>query len=180
MNRRRLLLPVGVLAAGAGVVLTMRPGLVPGTVLTTLFVLGVWTVALGWASYAVLVRLSGPTADSGRLPAASERPAYRVPGDDLADRATVVGASDQDAAERDRIRARVRAVAVAVLERRDGLSIVDANDRVDDGRWTDDGEAAELFTGGASLYGHVERGFSRRVERAADAVVERFERRDDG
>jgi len=101
VNRRHLLLPVGVLAAGAGVVLTLQPGLVPGPRVTTGFVLGVWVVGLLGAGVAVVARLTGDGGVTGRLPTAGERPAYRVPGDGLAGRTAAVGASESDAAERD-------------------------------------------------------------------------------
>lgn len=180
MNRRQLLLPVGLLAVGVGIVLTFRPGLVPGGFVTTLFVLCVWTLALGGTAVAVVSRLSDDVEERDRLPTASERPAYRVPGDALGDRTAAVGASERHAAERDRIRARVRAAAVAVLARREGHSPAEAGRRVDDGRWTDDADSSALFTGGDSQHDHVETAFARRVERAADEIVQRYERGDDG
>jgi len=173
VNRRQLLLPVGVLAAGAGVALTLRPGLVPSPWLTSGFVLGVWVVGLLGAGLAVLGRLTGDDGETGRLPTAGERPAYRVPGDGLADRTAAVGASDRDAAERDRIRDRLRDVTVAVLARREGIGEADAADRVDAGDWTDD--AAALFAGTDSRHDHVETGFARRVDAVADAVADLFE-----
>lgn len=188
MNRRHLLLPVGVLAAGAGVVLTLQPGLVPGPWVTTGFVLGVWVVGLLGAGVAVVARLTGDGGVTGRLPTAGERPAYRVPGDGLAGRTAAVGASESDAAERDRIRDRLHDAAVAVLVRREGISETDAAERVDAGDWTADSDvdadadadsdadadAAALFSGAGTRYDHVETGFAARVERVADAIVERF------
>jgi uncharacterized repeat protein (TIGR01451 family) len=175
MNRRQLLLPVGVLATGAGVVLTLRPGLVPSPWLTSGFVLGVWVVGLLGAGVAVLGRLTGDEGETGRLPTAGERPAYRVPGDGLADRTAAVGASDRHAAERDRIRDRLRDAAVAVLARREGIGETDAADSVDAGDWTDDADAAALFAGTGSRHDHVETGFARRVDAVADAVADLFE-----
>lgn len=172
MNRRRLLLPVGVVAAGAGVALTLRPGLVPAPWVTTGFVLGVWVVGLVGAGLAVVARLTGDGGDTGRLPTAGERPAYRVPGDGLAARTASVGASERDAAERDRIRERLRDVAVAVLGRRTGIAEAEAAGRVDAGDWTDDTDAAALFSGADSRHDHVETGFARRVEHVADAIAD--------
>ena len=175
MNRRHLLLPVGVLAAAAGVALTLRPGLVPSPWLTSGFVLGVWVVGLVGAGVAVLARLTGEADDTGRLPTAGERPAYRVPGDGLADRTAAVGASGRDATERDRIRDRLHDAAVAVLARREGIDEADAGDRVDAGDWTDDDDAAALFSGTGSRHDHVETGFARRVDAAAAAVADLFD-----
>jgi len=177
VNRRHLLLPVGILAAGAGVVLTLQPGLVPGPWVTTGFVLGVWVVGLVGAGVVVVARLTDDEGVTGRLPTTGERPAYLVPGDGLAGRTAAVGASESDAAERDRIRDRLRDAAVAVLVRREGIAETDAADRVDAGDWTDDADAdadtAALFSGTGSRHDHVETGFARRVERVADAIVER-------
>jgi len=175
VNRRQLLLPVGIVAAGAGVVLTLRPGLVPSPWLTSGFVLGVWVVGLGGAALAVLARLTGDEGESRRLPTAGERPAYRVPGDGLADRTAAVGASDRDATERDRIRDRLHDAAVAILVRREGIDEADAADRVDAGDWTADADAAALFAGTGSRHDHVETGFARRVDAVADAVAALFE-----
>ena len=93
MNARRLLVPLGVLAAAVGAAFTLRPGLVPDLPLTTLFVLGVWAVGLAGAGLAVLGRLTDRGPETGRLPTAGERPAYPVPGDDLAARTAAVGAT---------------------------------------------------------------------------------------
>lgn len=177
MNSRRFLVPVGVLAAAVGGAFTLRPGLVPDLPLATLFVLGVWAVGLAGAGLAVLGRLADRGPGTGRLPTAGERPDYPVPGDDLAGRVASVGASERDAAERDRVRERVRDAAVAVIGRCEGPTDVDAQARIDAGDWTDDAEAAALFTGGDGRHDHVETGFATRVERAAAAVADRFEAR---
>jgi len=175
VNLRRLLVPVGVLAAAVGGAFTLRPGLVPDLPLTTLFVLGVWAVGLAGAGLAVLGRLTDRGSGTGRLPTAGERPDYPVPGDTLAGRVVAVGASERDAAERDRLRDRIRDAAVAVLARSAGLTDADALARVGAGDWTDDAEAAALFSGGDGRHDHVETGFASRVERAATAVADRFE-----
>jgi uncharacterized repeat protein (TIGR01451 family) len=173
VNTWRLLVPVGVLAAAAGTVFVLRPGLAPPVPLATLFVLGVWAVGLVGTGLAVLGRLTDPGPEAGRLPTAGDRPPYPVPGDDLADRTASVGASERDAAERDRIRERVRDAAAAVLVRCDGLSDAEARARVDAGDWTDDDEAASLFADEGRRDG-VETGFAPRVERATAAVADRF------
>ena len=172
MNRRRsVLLAVGLAAVTAGVVLTLRPGLVSFD-WATLVTLGVWAAALVGVAFAAVERFDGDDAPTGGLPRSGERPDYGVPGDDLAATVADVGASERDAADRDRVRERLRASAAGALERFDGDTPDDAARRLADGSWTDDPEAAALFTDdAASLHEGVDPDFDRRAERAAAAVA---------
>ncbi|WP_135362879.1 DUF7269 family protein [Halosimplex halophilum] len=179
MSRRRVLLAVGVAAVAAGVVLTLRPGLVTFD-WATLVTLGVWFGALAGVGLAAVERFERADAPAGGLPRVGERPDYGVPGDDLAAAVSAVGASERDAAERDRIRERLRGAAVDALERFAGVAPEVAERRVADGSWTDDPEAAALFAGDdGSIHEGVEGDFDRRAERAA-AVVARLRDRRDG
>ncbi|WP_436929675.1 DUF7269 family protein [Halosimplex halobium] len=179
-RRRRVLLAVGVAAVAAGLVLTVRPGLVTFD-WATLVTLGVWFAALAGVGLAAVERFERDDAPAGGLPRVGERPDYGVPGDDLATAVSAVGASERDAAERDRIRERLRGAAVDALERFAGLDPDTAERRVADGSWTDDPEAAALFAGDDSIHEGVEADFDRRAERAAAAVArlrDRGDRRD--
>lgn len=179
MSRRRALLAVGVAAVAAGVVLTLRPGLVTFD-WATLATLGVWFGALVGVALAAVERFEGDGAPAGGLPRVGERPDYGVPGDDLATAVSAVGAGERDAAERDRLRERLRGAAVDALERFAGVAPDEAERRVADGSWTDDPEAAALFVGdGDSIHERVEADFDYRAERAAAAVA-RLRDRGDG
>ncbi|WP_436906622.1 DUF7269 family protein [Halosimplex marinum] len=178
-RRRRALLAVGVAAVAAGVVLTLRPGLVAFD-WATLVTLGVWFGALVGVALAAVERFEGDGAPAGGLPRVGERPDYGVPGDDLATAVSAVGAGERDAAERDRLRERLRGAAVDALERFAGVTPDEAERRVADGSWTDDPEAAALFAGDDdSVHEGVEADFDYRAERAAAAVA-RFRDRGDG
>lgn len=172
MRGRRLTLVAGVFAVATGLVLTLAPGLVAVDLATALSVV-VWLVALGGAAIAVYGRFDAPDAVETALPRAGDRPAYGVPGDDLAARVASLGAGERDAAARDRVRERVRETAVAALERFEGASPeATAAHRLADGTWTDDKRAASLFAeGGSSGREGVERGFADRFDRAADALA---------
>ncbi|WP_436923880.1 DUF7269 family protein [Halosimplex amylolyticum] len=171
MNRRTLLLALGAVAVVAGVALTLRPGLVSfdfATVLT----LGIWAVALVGVGLAAFERFDGEDDATGALPRAGERPDYDVPGDDLAAAVGTVGASERDAAERDRIRRRLRTAAIDALDRFEGEPPAEAETRLAEGTWTGDPDAAALFADGDdSVHAGVEPAFDRHAERAAAAIA---------
>lgn len=169
-TRTRLLLVAGVAVAAVGGALTLRPSLVSGGWLPSVLAVAVWGVALAAAAAVALGRLASDADDDGGLPAASERVACPVPGDDVGQRVAAVGASERDAAERDAIRERVRRVAVATLVSRQDCSPAVARQRVADGTWTDDPEARRLFDPDTRHEG-VERAFDGRFASAVDAVV---------
>lgn len=172
--RRRAAAVVGVTAVIVGLALTLRPDLL-GFDLATAFAVVVWILALAGAAVAVHGRLTASGGTETPLPRASDRPAYDVPGDDVAARVADLGAGERDAAARDRVRDRLRGTVVDALVRFDGVSRSTARERVEAGTWTDDPEAADLFddeTGRPGGREDVETGFDRRVERAADAVVD--------
>ncbi|WP_123537370.1 DUF7269 family protein [Halosimplex salinum] len=171
MNARRALLGVGFGAVAVGVALTLRPGLVRFD-FATLLTLGIWAVALVGGALAAFERLGSERTTGGGLPRAGERPDYDVPGDDLAAAVGAVGVGERDAAERDRIRERLRDAAVDALDRYEGVPPAEAEQRLVDGSWTGDSEAAALFTDvDDSPHEGVESGFDRRAERAAAAVA---------
>jgi len=174
VNARRALLTVGVVAVAGGLTLTLAPGLVSFDLATALTVV-VWLGALGGAALAVYGRFDAPDAVESALPRAGERPAYGVPGDDLAATVDSLGAGERDAAARDRVRKRVRETAIAALERFEvGVpAAATAADRLADGSWTGDERAASLFAADDRPPGRegVETGFTERFERAADALA---------
>lgn len=184
MNRRSLLLALGFVAVLAGVTLTLRPGLVTFD-FATLLTLGIWTVALVGVGLAAFERFESGDDAAGALPRAGERPDYDVPGDGLAETVGAVGASERDAAERDRIRERLRVVAVDALDRFEEDSPAEADARLADGTWTGDPDAAALFAddGDDPVHAGVEPAFERRAERAAAAIArlgDECEREHDG
>ncbi|MFB6140617.1 MAG: hypothetical protein ABEJ26_09310 [Halosimplex sp.] len=179
MIRRRVCFGVGAVAVLAGIALTLRPGIV-GSNLATALTLAVWAVALAGVGAAVYARLGSDGTPDGALPTAGERPRYDAPGDDIAAAVDSVGVGERDAAERDRIRERLRAGAVHALERYEGVARAEAAERVADGDWTDDPAAAALFAGrDDSVHEGVEPDFAERAERAA-AAVDRLRERVDG
>jgi len=169
---RRLLLGVGLVAVLGGVALTLRPGLVQFE-FATLLTLGVWAVALLGVGIAAFERFERDGEPTGVLPRAGARPDYDVPGDDLAAAVETVGASERDAPERERIRDRLRTAAVDALDRFGDCSTTEAEDRLDDGTWTDDPTAAAFF--GSETSDSVREGvdpdFDRDAERTAAAIA---------
>ncbi|QPV62328.1 hypothetical protein I7X12_16530 [Halosimplex litoreum] len=179
-RRRRALLAVGLAAVVAGVVLTFRPGLVAFD-WATLATLGIWVVALAGVAAAAFERFESDDAPLGGLPRVGERPDYGVPGDDLAAAVADAGAGQRDAADRDRVRERLRLAVVDALERFAGDTPEEAERRVAEGSWTDDPDAAALFADGDdSRHEGVEPDFDRRAERAAAAVARLRDRTDRG
>lgn len=177
-RRRRALLAVGLAAVVAGVVLTVRPGLVTFD-WATLATLGVWVAALVGVAFAALERFESDDAPPGALPRVGERPDYGVPGDDLAAAVADAGAGQRDAADRDRVRDRLRVAAVDALERFAGDSPEVAERRVAEGSWTGDPDAAALLAeSDDSRHEGVEPEFDRRAERAAAAVARLRDRTD--
>ncbi|WP_459195112.1 DUF7269 family protein [Halosimplex sp. J119] len=171
MNRRRGLLALGFVAVVGGIALTFRPDLVRFDFAMVLS-LAIWAVALVGVGLAAFERLDSDDEPIGALPRAGERPAYDVPGDDLADAVGAVGASERDAAERDRIRERLRAATVDALTRYEGVSRAAAEAKLDEGTWTEDPDATALFAeDDDSVHSGVEAEFDRRAERAAAAVA---------
>jgi hypothetical protein len=169
---RRLLLGVGLVAVLCGVALTLRPGLVQFE-LATLLTLGVWAVALLGVGLAAFERFERDDEQTGALPKAGARPDYAVPGDDLAAAVETVGASERDALERERIHDRLRTAAVDALDRFGDCPPTEAEDRLDDGTWTDDPEAAAFFGSETNDAAHegIDPDFDRDAERATAAIA---------
>jgi hypothetical protein len=70
-----------------------------------------------------------------------------TPGDDFDDLMHDAGAARHGKHEREVVRERLRAAAIAVIVRTDGVSRDEAVSRLDEGTWTDDPYAAAFFTG---------------------------------
>ncbi|MBX0296003.1 DUF7269 family protein [Haloarcula nitratireducens] len=174
MNLRPFPLAVGAgaTALAVGLVAAGEPALPSGTV-SDLPLIAVSVIAGAVAVLAFLVRsLDGERGP--RLPDTDSQHAA-VPGDDL-DTAMAAGRG------RETVRDRVRAVGVSVLER-EGRSRDDARATLEDGSWTDDGDARALLDGTpisalARLSGWLtgSRPFRRRVAHATAELLRRDER----
>lgn len=157
---RRLSVGVGLLSIAVGGLLLALPalgsGLVPRTV-ATLLTVGVGATAVVLAGRRLLESDEPPI----RLPSPESRPRYRTPGSSFAGllrdvstvgRRAVDDADDWDGdderAPRERVYAALHDLAVAVLARTEGRDAGTAADRLADGRWTDDEDAAAFFTEG--------------------------------
>ncbi|WP_323674804.1 hypothetical protein [Halorubellus sp. PRR65] len=70
-----------------------------------------------------------------------------TPGDDFDDLMDQAAAVRYSGDQRDAVRERLHAAAVAVVVRTEGLSREQAVERVENGSWTDDPYAAAFFTG---------------------------------
>jgi len=137
---RRVLLAVGFAATAAGAVLVFTPLSVGGSGLAVIVLVGSALLAGGVGGLAALDRSSTTVAD-GDLPDPSDRE-RPVPGDEIDRRLATLSTRDADAQAA--LRARIEAVAVAVLAERLDCSRAEAHDRLTAGDWTDD-EAARAF-----------------------------------
>ena len=104
-----------------------------------------------------------------------------TPGDEFDDLMEQAAAVRYSGAQRDTVRERLRAAAVAVIVRTEGLSREQAIDRIDDGTWTDDPYAAAFFTGEiqgtsflqrVSLFDRSRSQFERWATHAAKEIVD--------
>lgn len=149
----------GLVLCLAGGALVVVPGLgspaFPALLATLLVVVVVAAGLLVALSY-----VANPATGAVDLPVPERRPHYRRPGATLRDRLSAVGltgrrraASDTGASggngatesPRERLRADLRELAVAVLTRTTGCSPEAAAARLSTGDWTDDDEAAACF-----------------------------------
>lgn len=149
-DRRRVTVGVGLLAALGGLVLLVAPAVgeraVPALGAVAVIIL-IGVVGLGLAVRQVFA------IDTARfvLPTPETRPGYRQPGSEVTDllaSVSLVGRRKLDAAEdtpRERLRARLHALAVDVLGDTDGWPPATAAERLADGTWTDDGQAGAFF-----------------------------------
>ncbi|WP_424000652.1 DUF58 domain-containing protein [Haloarcula salina] len=157
---RRLWIGVGLLSiAGGGLLLALPAvgsGLVPPAVATLL------TVAVGAGAVVIAGRrLFESDEPPVRLPSPEFRPRYRTPGSSFAallDDVSTVGRravdesddwdGDGERVPRERAYAALHDLAIAVLARTEGLDAGTAAERLSEGRWTDDAEAAAFFAEG--------------------------------
>ncbi len=143
MNRRLLALVAGLLALAVGVAVAVSPGLL-GLDFDRALVTALGVVVLVLAARQVTLR-SGVDLDEAVTP----DPEYRVPtpppGEDLRDALGgffAAGRLPYNQAVRG-----LRAAAVEVLVQYEGLSEAEAERRVEEGTWTDDGYAAAYLGG---------------------------------
>ncbi|NHN42228.1 hypothetical protein G9C85_11410 [Halorubellus sp. JP-L1] len=110
-----------------------------------------------------------------------------TPGDDFDDLMEAAGRARHSSRERELVRDRLHAAAVAVLVRTEGVSREEAIERIDAGTWTDDPYAAAFFTGSVegtsfvqrvSLFDGSRSQFERWSTAAARAIVEQSEEAD--
>jgi uncharacterized repeat protein (TIGR01451 family) len=158
VNRRLLALAAGLLALGLGVAVAVSPGLL-GLDFDRALVTALGVVVLVLAARQV-ARRRGVDCDEAVTP----DPEYRVPtpppGEDLRDALGgffAAGRLPYNQAVRG-----LRAAAVEVLVQYEGLSEAEAERRVEEGTWTDDGYAA-AYLGGEDAPDPPSPGLLRRV-----------------
>lgn len=104
-----------------------------------------------------------------------------TPGDEFDDLMEQAAAVRYSGDQRDAVRERLHAAAVAVIARTEGLSREQAVERLEDGSWTDDPYAAAFFTGEirnaslvqrVSLFDRSRSQFERWATHAAREIVE--------
>ena len=157
MNRRLLALVAGLLALAVGVVAAVSPALAIGVDRALVTALGVVTLVL--AVRAVAVR-RGTDFDEAVTPDPEHRVPTPPPGEDLRDslgRFFAAGRLPYNQAVQG-----LRAAAVEVLVQYEGLGEAEAERRVEDGTWTDDGYAA-AYLGGEDAPDPPSPGLLRRV-----------------
>lgn len=185
MTDRRVV-AVGLFAAGGGALLIAVPGLAGAAVpaiAAVVLTLGVGLVAVGLA-----VRALVADEEPLDLPAPERRPTYRRAGANVAALLDDVGLAgrrklDEDGETgRERLRAALQDLAVDVLGRTEGWAPETAAERLADGTWTDDAEAAAFFAAGfrppvsrlAYLpWGRPDLPFARRGRHVVAALAER-------
>lgn len=149
MTDRRLTVAVGVVAMAGGLAVLFVPGVggvLPG-LLAVVLTVGVGAVAL-WLAASQLFESDGATV---RLPTPESRPTYRPAGAAFAgllDAVTLAGRrelGEDGETGRERLYERLHELAVAVLSRTDGWPPAAADERLADGSWTDDADAAAFF-----------------------------------
>lgn len=185
---RRVLIVVGVVAATGGIALVLVPqlGLFGGR--SILVVLA--AVALVQGIRVVLDR-RGHVPDVGETPDPETEQDLQAPGDELDEALARVGrrapgsvgprGARRAKRRRETVRERIESAAVQTIVRRHGCTHERARRAMETGEWTDDPDAAALFTGKAEGIGTTERirrlfgtepPFARRARRAAIAVGE--------
>jgi len=148
---RRVLAGVGLAVTLLGLLFALVPGAAPGVAgIPSQAVLLLGGVAGLFAIGSIQYRRSYPPAQV-RMPDPEVRSAFPQPGDDvnhLLD--TAFGSRGVHAARnRERLKNRIRAVALAALVRRRYLAREEAERRLEEGEWTDDPYAARYFAEGS-------------------------------
>lgn len=185
MNGLRVALAtVGVAVAAAGLAMVLDPTLAEAVPTSdqVVQVLGVLALAQGgrilWHRYRSEQR-AGTVEDPPESPPAGPTPGTDF--DDLAAAAADVSTGRTLRSRRNRLRRRLRRAVLATLEQRGDRSREEAMDAIEDGTWTDDPEAAALFTDevavdGSSRWLSLSRGgpgsLTHRANRAAFAVAD--------
>jgi hypothetical protein len=171
---------LGVLFVAVGFAMLFVPGLAGLFNANELFLT---LVGLGFALQTVRVvngRRGAPyeQADTADPEIAQE---LATPGDEFDDLLEQAAAIRYSGHQRDTVRERLRAAAVATIVRTEGLSREQAVQRLEDGSWTDDPYAAAFFTGEigdtslvqrVSLFDRSRSQFERWSNHAAREIVE--------
>lgn len=143
MTRRWLVGP-GAAAAGAGLVLTLRPGLAATLALDRRVIVALGAVGL-LAGLWVAAARRGLEPDRTPTGEPETRVALPAPGDGLGEDLRLAAYPANDSARR-RVRGRLREAAIAVVRRRRGCSAERAAAIVDAGEWTEDPYAAAFVS----------------------------------
>jgi hypothetical protein len=148
---RRVLAGAGLAVALLGVLFASVPGVAPGVAgVPSQAVLVLGGVAGLLAVWSVQYRRSNPPTQV-RMPDPEVRSAFPRPGDDVNHLLDTAFDSEgvRAARDRERLKRRVRAVALGALVRRRNLTREEAERRLDEGEWTDDPYAARYFAEGS-------------------------------
>lgn len=143
---------IGIIAALVGFAILIRPQLATELGISRPFVIVIGVIAgvLGLRSLQLRRFTERDQADPTDPETPYELP---VPGDDFDDTVANLAARRTGrwhGGDFDRIRSRLREVAIAVIRERDRCSRAEANDRIKTGDWTDD-PVAQWFLGGPDV-----------------------------
>lgn len=140
--RRRVALAGGVVAAGAGLLAALRPGLVAGLSLGQSGILVVGALALLYALLPLALQ-RGSHRRQAPSPEPESVPTGDPPGDDL-ERLFAAASRDtiHNVDRRNELRRRIEAAAIRAVRKRDDCSVAAAREAVESGTWTDDPVAA--------------------------------------
>ena len=186
---RRLLLAVGVLSAGGGLVLAVRPELAGFGETSILTVLGVLALV---QTVRVALGRKGHTPSVAETPDPETEQELPAPGEDLDGALAAVHRTPpgratrrvekRRARHRDAVRDRIESAAVETIVGQHGVSRERARRAIETGEWTDDPDAAAFLSDAVEVaVGRGERlrralsrtpPFRRRAERAAVAVAD--------
>jgi hypothetical protein len=156
MNSDTVLSVVGIALVGVGFAMMVVPGLAGVFQTNELYVT---LIGIGFALQTARIansRRRNPyeQAETADPEIAQDLP---TPGEEFDELLAEAGANRKNKRQRETVRERLEAAAVAVIVRRDGVSREAALEQLETGEWTDDPYAAAFFTGRVEGASFVER-----------------------